>query len=325
MRTFLKILFIMFQLRSGPPTGRGASEFGTPNAFSHRNNQIPQYSQRVNPLMCCNPPQISNMPITQAPPSRMISAAGLNVQSVNAPSRLVTGASITPAAIVAAPERQVTEPLQHKQTFIYGGSETMEPEDCGWLEPIRLKVHAMEVQQYINPSNPDTTPPFIYNVDHLMECVEIPENWAPESITGVAALTFENLNTNPPVIQHPLRLESDGSKNGTNNPYIQPIRYHVERIKDKPEKLEKIIESDSNASPSEDKIAETNVSNTGFFSTIFSKIKNGVKFNSDKRQIIIENKEENFENNDLEVETAEIETSDMKQDSNFEHNSSQDQ
>ncbi|OII74861.1 uncharacterized protein cubi_02993 [Cryptosporidium ubiquitum] len=310
----------MFQLRSGPPTNRGASEFGTPNAFSHRNNQVPQYSQRANPLMCCNPPQINSMPINQAPPSRMISAAGLNVQSVNAPSRLVTGASITPAAIVAAPERQVTEPLQHKQTFIYGGSETMEPEDCGWLEPIRLKVHAMEVQQYINPSNPDITPPFIYNVDHLMECVEIPENWAPESVTGVAALTFENLNTNPPIIQHPLRLESDGSRNGTNNPYIQPIKYHVERIKDKPEKLEKIIESDSNDSSSEDKkVTETNNSNTSFFSAIFSKIKNGVKLASDK-QTIIESKEENFENNDLEVDNVEVETLDEKKDSNLEQN-----
>ncbi|KAH8582554.1 uncharacterized protein ELE39_001210 [Cryptosporidium sp. chipmunk genotype I] len=311
----------MFQLRSGPSTSRGASEFGTPNAFSYRNNQVPQYTQRANPLMCCNPPQINSIPINQAPPSRMISAAGLNVQSVNAPSRLVTGASITPAAIVAAPERQVTEPLQHKQTFIYGGSETMEPEDCGWLEPIRLKVHAMEVQQYINPSNPDATPPFIYNIDHLMECVEIPENWAPESVTGVAALTFENLNTNPPVIQHPLRLESDGSKNGTNNPYIQPIKYHVERIKDKdsPEKLEKIIESEQSASPSEGKKdSEAVTFNSNFFSAIFSKIKNGVKLTSDKH--INESKEENFEKNELEVEAVENDTSDMKQDSTLEQN-----
>ncbi|CUV07307.1 unnamed protein product [Cryptosporidium hominis] len=318
----------MFQLRSGPPTSRGASEFGTPNAFSHRNNQVPQYTQRANPLMCCSPPQINSMPINQAPPSRMISAAGLNVQSVNAPSRLVTGASITPAAVVAAPERQVTEPLQHKQTFIYGGSETMEPEDCGWLEPIRLKVHAMEVQQYINPSNPEATPPFIYNVDHLMECVEIPENWAPESVTGVAALTFENLNTNPPVIQHPLRLESDGSKNGTNNPYIQPIRYHVERIKDKdsPEKLEKIIESDQDVtSPSgSKKDNETITSNSNFFSAILSKIKNGVKLTSDK-QAISESKEESFENNELEAETVEDEVPTMKQDSAPEHNQFLDQ
>ncbi|EAK90325.1 hypothetical protein [Cryptosporidium parvum Iowa II] len=313
----------MFQLRSGPPTSRGASEFGTPNAFSHRNNQVPQYTQRANPLMCCSPPQINSMPINQAPPSRMISAAGLNVQSVNAPSRLVTGASITPAAVVAAPERQVTEPLQHKQTFIYGGSETMEPEDCGWLEPIRLKVHAMEVQQYINPNNPEATPPFIYNVDHLMECVEIPENWAPESVTGVAALTFENLNTNPPVIQHPLRLESDGSRNGTNNPYIQPIRYHVERIKDKdsPEKLEKIIESEQDVtSPSgSKKDNETITSNSNFFSAILSKIKNGVKLTSDK-QAISESKEETFENNELEAETVEDEVLTMKQDSTPEHN-----
>ncbi|TRY50397.1 Uncharacterized protein CTYZ_00000925 [Cryptosporidium tyzzeri] len=318
----------MFQLRSGPPTSRGASEFGTPNAFSHRNNQVPQYTQRANPLMCCSPPQINSMPINQAPPSRMISAAGLNVQSVNAPSRLVTGASITPAAVVAAPERQVTEPLQHKQTFIYGGSETMEPEDCGWLEPIRLKVHAMEVQQYINPSNPEATPPFIYNVDHLMECVEIPENWAPESVTGVAALTFENLNTNPPVIQHPLRLESDGSRNGTNNPYIQPIRYHVERIKDKdsPEKLEKIIESEQDVtSPSgSKKDNETITSNSNFFSAILSKIKNGVNLTSDK-QAISESKEESFENNELEAETVEDEVPTMKQDSTSEHNQSLDQ
>ncbi|KAK9171582.1 hypothetical protein CmeUKMEL1_03780 [Cryptosporidium meleagridis] len=318
----------MFQLRSGPPTSRGASEFGTPNTFSQRNNQAPQYTQRANPLMCCSPPQINSMPINQAPPSRMISAAGLNVQSVNAPSRLVTGASITPAAVVAAPERQVTEPLQHKQTFIYGGSETMEPEDCGWLEPIRLKVHAMEVQQYINPSNPEATPPFIYNVDHLMECVEIPENWAPESVTGVAALTFENLNTNPPVIQHPLRLESDGSKNGTNNPYIQPIRYHVERIKDKdrPEKLEKIIESEQDiTSPSEiKKDNETTTSNSSFFSAILSKIKNGVKLTSDK-QAISESKEESFGNNELEAEVVEEEVPTMKQDSAPEQNQFLDQ
>ncbi|KAJ1614407.1 hypothetical protein OIY81_516 [Cryptosporidium canis] len=315
----------MFQLRSGPPTSRGASEFSTPNAFSQRTSQVPQYSQRVNPLMCCNPQINNSMPINQAPPSRMISAAGLNVQSVNAPSRLVTGASITPAAIVAAPERQVTEPLQHKQTFIYGGSETMEPEDCGWLEPIRLKVHAMEVQQYINPSNPDASPPFIYNVDHLMECVEIPENWAPESITGVAALTFENLNTNPPVIQHPLRLESDGSMNGTNNPYIQPIRYHVERIKDKecPEKLEKIVESEQNVITEENNEKETSAPSTGFLSTIFGKIRNGVKLASEQHKTIVESNEESLGGgSELNVETSEIEISNTEHDSTAEENKS---
>lgn len=306
----------MFQLRSGPPTSRGASEFATPSTFSQRNNQVTQYSQRVNPLMCCNP-QINNVPVSQGPPSRMISAAGLNVQSVNAPSRLVTGASITPAAIVAAPERQVTEPLQHKQTFIYGGSETMEPEDCGWLEPIRLKVHAMEVQQFINPNNPDASPPFIYNVDHLIECVEIPENWAPESVTGVAALTFENLNTNHPVIQHPLRLESTGSVSGTNNPYIQPIKYHVERIKDKgnSEKLEKIIESDPNNIPEDEKDTETNAPNSSFFSNILSKIRNGVKLASDKQKTIVESNENLDEKNELEVEPSEIEVLNEKEDS----------
>ncbi|KAH7650463.1 hypothetical protein FG379_003535 [Cryptosporidium bovis] len=268
----------MFQLRSGPPTSRGVSGFGIPTN-APRNNPTaipPQYSQRtVNPLICCGSPQVNSKPLNQTPPSRMISAAGLNVQSVNPPSRLITGANLTPASIVAAPERQVTEPLQHKQTFIYGGSETMEPEDCGWLEPIRLKVHAMEVQQYINPSNPDATPPFIYNVDHLMECVEIPENWAPESMTGVAALTFENLNTNPPIIQHPLRLDSDGSKNGTNNPYIQPIKYHIERIKDRdtenvPEvatKLEPVVSNEDE---------EPNTKASGFISSFFNRIRNGI-------------------------------------------------
>ncbi|KAH8741089.1 hypothetical protein FG386_001641 [Cryptosporidium ryanae] len=285
----------MFQLRSGLPTSRGISGFSA-NSNVPRNNPsgaIPsQYSQRsVNPLMCCGPPQMNNKPLNQTPPSRMISAAGLNVQSVNPPSRLITGANLTPASIVAAPERQVTEPLQHKQTFIYGGSETMEPEDCGWLEPIRLKVHAMEVQQYINPSNPDATPPFIYNVDHLMECVEIPENWAPESMTGVAALTFENLNNNPPAIQQPLRLESDGSKNGTNNPYIQPIKYHIERIKDKdienvPEvctKLEPIVSN---------KDEKTDTKTNGFISSLFNIIRNGIGGTESQLQKVDEEREE---------------------------------
>ncbi|KAF7456415.1 hypothetical protein HWI79_2983 [Cryptosporidium felis] len=303
----------MFKLRSGPFTTRGASELGTQNTISNRSNHV-QHSQKVNPLMCCGPPQV-NIPINQAP-SRMISAAGLNVQSVNPPSRLVTGASITPASIVAAPERQVTEPLQHKQTFIYGGSETMEPEDCGWLEPIRLKVHAMEVQQYINPSNPEAAPPFIYNVDHLMECVEIPENWAPESITGVAALTFENLNTNPPVIQHQLRLESDGSMNGTHNPYIQPIKYHVERIKDKDnsKRFEQIAESDLVSSTVVEKSEEPKSESSNFISSFFNKIKNGVKTTPGSQPTVEEDIKEEINEDNTDLEVTQVTTAEEKRD-----------
>ncbi|OII77287.1 hypothetical protein cand_019970 [Cryptosporidium andersoni] len=264
----------MYSVHSGPVSSRGVSEYSTPTVMSHGNPVIstPQhFVQRVNPLMCCAP-QSTNM-IPQKPPSRMISAAALNVSPVNPPSRFATGSSISPAAIMSAPERQVTEPLQHRQTFVYGGAETMEPEDCGWLEPIRLKVHAMEVQQYIDPGKPEVTPPFIYNIDHLKECVEVPENWAPESITGVAALTFENLNTNPPSINYPLRLTSENSQVGTSNPYIQPIQYHIERIKDIQQSEPSLSEKPGVVEELEESSPNNRFSATNFISSILDKFR----------------------------------------------------